>query len=202
MKKILLFIVVLFHLYNFCLAQDKKNKKIKINYKGDLEYIELEESPADSFIQYPENKNIGKIRRSVGIEPVFRGYFSYCFDYNFKNIKKGALYQVFSKKIKKMKKIIVPLYGDKSNNYIRIRIIDKQGEIFTTKLHKNSIDWKNKWKFIYVDKNDFEYTEWASNGDKNRKIDFPIILRRLYLYSAKKAANKGKIFFDDIIIGK
>lgn len=201
MRKFFIFYLLLSFSYSFIFAQVEKGEIVNSHKFYFVEQIHFDSDPVPFALYYPEKSNIGRLRLSFGIEPILYGFFSYCFDYNFRNLNKGAIYLVISKKIDKFEKMVLPVYGDKSNNLIRIRIIDKDGEVFTTALKKGVVSWE-KWKNVVYKISDFKFTKWAETKKVNGKIDFPILLRRIYFVKSVRGKRKGKIYIDDLKILK
>ncbi len=168
--------------------------------KTNDSYIECENDPKEFFTLYPENDHIGKVRLSSGTEPVMKGFFSYVFTYDFSKAKKGAVYLSLNRDITQFQEMTIPLYGDGSKNEVRIRFVDKDGEVYTTVLGTIVLDWKDSWKLIKLSPKDFEFTDWAETNTVNKKMDYPIVIQKIYLVYMNGGVEKGAVFLDDITI--
>lgn len=164
---------------------------------------EIENPVRENYLVYPKLLGECCVRRSVGEEPLKKGFFSYIFEYNFLNLKKAAVYYISDISIENFDEIIIPVYGDGSNNLFRIRIEDKEGEIFTSDLMKCVLNWDGKWKSVRIKKSEFSLTKWAKTNIVNKKIDFPVKIKRIYVVkNFKKSESKGKIIIDDFSVIK
>lgn len=162
--------------------------------------IECENDPKEFFTLYPEDKKMGLVRLSSGVEPVFKGFFSYAFSYDVSKTKNGAIYLTINRDVSAFKEMSVPLYGDGSKNEVRIRLVDKDGEVFTTVLGKIIMDWNNEWRTITLSPSDFEFTDWAETNAVNKIMDYPVVIQKIYFVYMKGGAEKGVVFLDDITI--
>ena len=88
------------------------------------------------------------------------------------------------------KALELELKGDLSDNFIRLKFVDSQGEVFLTPPVR--ISWDN------IDKISFEteklvYQTW-NNVEVNKNPDFPMILKEIYLvYSKNSIKRSGEI---------
>lgn len=162
--------------------------------------IECENDPKEFFTLYPESPKFGTVRLSSGVEPVFKGFFSYAFTYDVMKTKKGAIYLSLNRDTTAFQEIAVPLYADGSNNEIRLRLVDKDGEVFTTVLGKIVLNWKDEWRTVALTPADFEFTDWAETNAVNKVMDYPVIIQKIYFVHMKGGMEKGIVFLDDIII--
>ncbi len=162
--------------------------------------IACEKDPREFMLTFPENAKIGKVRLSSGIEPVKSGFFSYAFSYDFTKQPKGALYLSMSAELPDFTAIAIPVFADGSKNELRVRLIDKDGEVFTTILGTVVLNWKDSWKIVSLKQSDFEFTDWAETNTANKKMDFPVVLQKIYVVNLNDGLLAGTLYIDDIVI--
>ncbi|MCD6545607.1 MAG: SpoIID/LytB domain-containing protein [Thermotogae bacterium] len=89
--------------------------------------------------------------------------------------------------------------GDSSGNFIRLKFIDSQGEIFLTPSVR--IDWGGAGS-LSINLNKLIYQTW--NNIKINKIpDFPLILKEVYLVASKSStSNSGEIILKKLEVSR
>lgn len=91
----------------------------------------------------------------------------------------------------------VEVKGDDSKNFIRLKFMDSQGEIFLTTPMR--IDWKG-YRELRIDSNKLIYQPW-DNAAVNKTPDFPLTLKEIYLIKSKSSRrDSGKIILKKMVI--
>jgi len=93
------------------------------------------------------------------------------------------------------KSLSIKVNGDSSGNFIRLKFIDSQGEIFLTSPLR--INWSGDRK-IEVNTNKLIHQSW-SNTIANKIPDFPLILKEIYLVDSKNSKiDDGEIILKEM----
>jgi hypothetical protein len=135
-------------------------------------------------------RSAASIRLSSTSEPVYEGSTSLKLSYDFTVGEKGikAAYITAKQPIKIQaypKRIGVWVFGDAKKHWLRGKIIDAKGDVYTINFtEEGGLDW-NGWKYV--------------KAEIPSQVSYPVSFKQLYIAEAyQERQGKGELYFDKL----